>query len=161
MQKIRERFAGLELEGVRTPWYARSPELFRVLARHFRYDSSVPNASGFFTTGSNSGCCSFLPYEATPGLIELPMTLPPDTAVPEATGYDLLLELCEPIIERSGVVVCTMHPQLQSANPAALARYLRFLETLAERWGDALWPATARDVVSHYGSTGFPGGRQD
>ena len=51
-------------EGRRTPCYSRSPQLFERLSDHFRYDSSVPNASGVFSTGSNSGCCTIFPYRA-------------------------------------------------------------------------------------------------
>ena len=151
IRRIRERFAGLELEGIRTPWYGRSERLFRILARHFRYDSSVPTASGFFSSHTNSGCCSLFPYRTASGLVELPMTLPPDTALASDSGYDELLACSEKIIDRGGVVVITMHPQPhQSARPPALARYFRFLERLAERCGDEAWHATPGDIVRHY-----------
>ena len=154
MRRIAARLAGLEIEGMRTPWYCRSEQLHRVLDRHFRYDSSVPNASGFFSAETNSGCCSFLPYRTNSGIMELPMTLPPDTAIDGEAGYDALLRCSDQIIALGGVVVATMHPQPhQSGNPAALRRYLRFLERLAERCSDRVWRATPREIVRHYETT--------
>lgn len=153
VQKIRDRFQGLRLEGIRTPWYCRSEGLFRVLAPHFRYDTSVPNASGFFSSDTNSGCCTFFPYRTASGLVELPMTLPPDTALSGDSGFDALLTGSAEIIEQGGVVVITMHPQPhQSANRPALARYFRFLDRLATRSGDRLWQATPGEIVRHYAS---------
>ncbi len=153
VQKIRDRFQGLRLEGIRTPWYCRSERLFRVLARHFRYDTSVPNASGFFSSETNSGCCTFFPYRTASGLVELPMTLPPDTALSGDAGYDALLTGSATIIDRGGVVVITMHPQPhQSARRPALARYFRFLERLSKRSGGLLWHATPGEIVGHYAS---------
>ncbi len=151
MLRIAERFAGLDIQGIRTPWYCRSKQLFAVLARHFSYDSSVPNASGFFSSGSNSGCSSFFPYRPQEKLIELPMTLPPDTALHPAQGYDSLWLLADEIIEQGGVVVITLHPQPhQSANERGLARYYGFLQRLADSHGSRVWHATPRAVVRRY-----------
>jgi peptidoglycan/xylan/chitin deacetylase (PgdA/CDA1 family) len=151
MRRIAARFAGRAVAGMRTPWYCRSEQLHRVLGRHFQYDSSVPNASGFFSSETNSGCCSFLPYRTRSGIMELPMTLPPDTAIDGKAGYDELLRCADPILALGGVVVVTMHPQPhQSGSPAALRRYLHFLEQLAERCSDRAWRATPREIVRHY-----------
>ena len=79
------------------------------------------------------------------------MTLPPDTAIDGKAGYDELLRCADPILALGGVVVVTMHPQPhQSGSPAALRRYLHFLEQLAERCSDRAWRATPREIVRHY-----------
>lgn len=148
MQRAKARCAPLRGSGVRTPWYCRSEQLFGVLEQHFAWDSSVPNASGFFTSQSNSGCCSLLPYRPRPGLIELPMTLPPDTALDEPFGYDALLELADSIIDSAGVVVATLHPQPhQSANDAGLSSWFGFLGKLSER---EIWCETPGAIIRHY-----------
>jgi peptidoglycan/xylan/chitin deacetylase (PgdA/CDA1 family) len=162
MRRIEKRFAGLAPRGIRTPWYCRSPGLFEVLGRHFAYDSSVPNASGFFSAGSNSGCCSLFPY--APGragtLYELPMTLPPDGFADLEAGYSSLRDIAERVIDGGGVVVVTMHPQPhQSANAEGLEHFFAFLEDLAgsahlmDRSSAArtrLWHATPGEIVARY-----------
>ena len=151
MRKIHAAFDAIGVEGIRTPWYCRSPQLSCVLTRHFRYDCSVPNASSFFSSGSNSGCCTVFPYRLHGGLVELPMTLPPDTSLAPNRGYDLLQTLAGRIVERGGVVVVTLHPQPhQSANEPALARYFSFLRDLAERHAGQLWSATPAEIVRQY-----------
>lgn len=151
MLRIKERFAGLDIEGIRTPWYSRSGQMFDVLSRHFFYDSSVPNSSGYFSIESNSGCCSLFPYRPHSGLFELPMTLPPDTALHPEEGYDSLWALSHKIIERGGVVVTTLHPQPhQSGNKRRLAPYYAYLRKLASHHGQEVWCATPREIVRHY-----------
>ncbi len=151
LRRIGERFSGLEIEGIRTPWYCRSASLYAVLARHFVYDSSVPNASGFFSSGSNSGCCSIFPFRTSNGMFELPMTLPPDTALHPVDGYERQWEPVQRIVERGGVVVVTLHPQPhQSARERELARYYGFLRRLVDTFGERLWHATPRDIVRRY-----------
>lgn len=151
MRRIEERFAGLEPRGIRTPWYARSPRLFDVLARHFAYDSSVPNASAFFSARSHSGCCSVFPYPARGSLWELPLTLPTDDFADFEAGYRGLRDIAEAIVARRGVVVVTLHPEPhQSGNAAALAPYFEFLRDLARRFAGKLWQATPREIVERY-----------
>ena len=153
MQRIRARFEelGLPLRGMRTPWYGRSEGLFSVLARHFAYDSSVPNASGFFSNRTNSGCCTLFPYRSGGGLWELPMTLPPDTSLHPADGYERLLETTRAIAARGGVAVVTLHPQPhQSANREGLDRYFAFLKRLCEPRAPRLWQATPLEITRHY-----------
>jgi peptidoglycan/xylan/chitin deacetylase (PgdA/CDA1 family) len=152
MERIRERFAERPA-GMRTPWYARSPQLFEVLAHHFDYDSSVPNSSSFFSAVSNSGSCTVFPYRPTEGLLELPMTLPPDTAAPVPAVYEMLEPICERIVECGGVVVVTLHPQPhQSANRAGIDHYVAFLERMADRYRNRIWRATPSDIVGRYRS---------
>jgi peptidoglycan/xylan/chitin deacetylase (PgdA/CDA1 family) len=151
MQRAAARLAGLPVSGIRTPWYARSVALDAVLAAHFRYDTSVPNASTFFSRGSASGCASVLPFAGAAGLRRLPMTLPPDTALAPAEMEATLLALAGQIIAAGGVVVATLHPQPhQSGNAAGLARWLGFLEALHARHGHELWAATPAAVVERY-----------
>jgi len=151
MRRIGARLAGLAATGIRTPWYARSPGLDAVLARHFRYDASVPNASAFFSRGSASGCASVLPFEGAGGLLRLPITLPPDTALDPASAERDLLALAGRIVAAGGVVVATLHPQPhQSGNAAGLARWLGFLAALRARHGAELWAATPAAVVEAY-----------
>lgn len=151
MRLAEERLAGLGASGIRTPWYCRSPQLMQVLSEHFDYSSSVPNASAFFSSRSNSGCCTVFPYQVSPGLAELPLTLPPDTAGDPATIYRTLQSVSEGIIERGGVVVITLHPQPhQSGNEAGLRAYADFLRTLHERNGGNLWQATPQEIVARY-----------
>jgi peptidoglycan/xylan/chitin deacetylase (PgdA/CDA1 family) len=150
MRRIEERFAGLEPRGIRTPWYARSPRLFEVLAHHFAYDSSVPNSSAFFSARTHSGCCSVFPYPASGALWELPLTLPTDDFADFEAGYRGLRELAAAIVARRGVVVVTLHPEPhQSGNAAALAHYFEFLRDLARRF-PKLWSATPREIVERY-----------
>jgi peptidoglycan/xylan/chitin deacetylase (PgdA/CDA1 family) len=148
IERIVRRMDGLGVRGMRTPWYARSPGLFARIARRFAYDSSVPNASGFFSARTRSGCCTVLPYEVAPGLVEVPMTLPPDTAVPVGRRRRVLGEIADAVVERGGVVVVTFHPQPhQSANEAGLAAHRELLRDLRERHGGALWCATPAEIA--------------
>jgi peptidoglycan/xylan/chitin deacetylase (PgdA/CDA1 family) len=151
MQRAGTRLAGLAATGIRTPWYARSAGLDAVLARHYRYDASVPNASSFFSRGSASGCASVLPYAGAGGLLRLPITLPPDTAFDPARAAAELLALAGRIVAAGGVVVATLHPQPhQSGNAAGIARWLAWLEALRARHGHELWAATPAAVVEAY-----------
>lgn len=148
MAKIRQRFAGVEPLGMRTPWYARSPGLFDAMAGRFAYDSSVPNASAFYSRWTRSGCCTLLPWAPRPGLVEIPMTLPPDTAVPADRRRAVLASIAERIVERGGVVVSTLHPQPhQSANEVGLEAYFGLLRDLRERLGGSLWCATPFEIA--------------
>jgi peptidoglycan/xylan/chitin deacetylase (PgdA/CDA1 family) len=151
IEKIARRLEGLGVCGMRTPWYARSRALFEAIAGRFAYDSSVPNASGFFSAGTRSGCCSLFPYLPRPGLVELPMTLPPDTAVPLAQRRRVLGAVADAIVERGGVVVVTLHPQPhQSAKEEALEVHLGLLRDLRERHGGRVWCATPAEIVERY-----------
>jgi peptidoglycan/xylan/chitin deacetylase (PgdA/CDA1 family) len=148
IERIVRRMDGLGVRGMRTPWYARSPGLLAEIARRFAYDSSVPNASGFFSARTRSGCCTVFPYEAAPGLVEVPMTLPPDSAVPVGRRRRVLGEVADAVVERGGVVVVTFHPQPhQSANEAGLASHRELLRDLRERHGGALWCATPAEIA--------------
>jgi peptidoglycan/xylan/chitin deacetylase (PgdA/CDA1 family) len=151
IEAIARRMEGLGVRGMRTPWYARSPGLFAAIARRFAYDSSVPNASGFFSARTRSGCCTVFPYEAVPGLVEVPMTLPPDTALPVARRRRALGEVADAVVERGGVVVVTFHPQPhQSANEAGLAAHRGLLRDLRDRHGGALWCATPAEIAERW-----------
>lgn len=151
MERIRTRFAGLPVEGFRAPWYARSPQLASVLAPCFEYDSSVPNSSGFFSRETGSGCCSVLPYHSGSGLLQLPLSLPPDMALDPATGgYAALLPAVEQIIAVGGVVVTTLHPPSHPSGKHELESYFAFLETLHAEWGSSLWSATPAEIVRRY-----------
>jgi peptidoglycan/xylan/chitin deacetylase (PgdA/CDA1 family) len=151
LERIARRFSPRSVEGIRTPWYSRSPELFEQLARRFRYDTSVPNASGFFSTGSNSGCCTVFPYRASDGLVELPLTLPPDDVFDPAAGYALARRTTDAIVERGGVVVVILHPQPhQSANPEGIGHFSSFLRWLRTTHGEQLWSATPLEIVNRY-----------
>jgi hypothetical protein len=149
MEEIAARMDGLGVRGMRTPWYARSRALFAAIAGRFAYDSSVPNASAFFSARTRSGCCTLFPYEAAPGLVEVPMTLPPDTALPAARRRRVLGEIADAIVARGGVVVVTFHAQPhQSANEAGLSAHLGLLRELRERHGRALWGATPAEIAA-------------
>ena len=151
LERILQRMAGHGVSGLRTPWYARAPGLFAAIAGRFAHDSSVPNTSGFFSSRTRSGCCSLLPYEPAPGLVEIPMTLPPDTALRVERRRIALGEVAEAIIERGGVVVVTMHPQPhQSGNAAGLEAHLGLLRDLRERHGASLWCTTPGAIVEWY-----------
>lgn len=155
IEEIAERMAGLGVRGMRTPWYARSRALFAAIARRFAYDSSVPNASGFFSARTRSGCCTLLPYEAAPGLIEVPMTLPPDSALPVERRRRALGEIAGEIVARGGLVVVTFHPQPhQSAHEAGLAAHLGLLRDLRERHGESLWCATPGEIAERHRARG-------
>lgn len=151
LERARQRFAGLDAPGIRTPWYCRGPQLVELLGEQFSYSSSVPNASAFFSSRSNSGCCTVFPYRPAADLLELPLTLPPDTAGEPGPLYELLERLADRVIELGGVVVITLHPQPhQSANEAGLRAYAGFLRSLAERRGGELWQATPSQIVDRY-----------
>jgi peptidoglycan/xylan/chitin deacetylase (PgdA/CDA1 family) len=151
LERIRERMAGLGVSGLRTPWYARTPALFAAIAGRFAHDSSVPNASAFFSTRSRSGCCALTPWEPVPGLVELPMTLPPDTALPVARRRAEQGALADAIVARGGLVVVTLHPQPhQSGNAAGVEAHLGLLRDVRERHGAALWGATPAAIVEWY-----------
>jgi peptidoglycan/xylan/chitin deacetylase (PgdA/CDA1 family) len=151
IEAIAERMAGLGVCGMRTPWYARSRALFAAIARRFDYDSSVPNASAFFSARTRSGCCSLFPYEAVPGLVEVPMTLPPDTAVALERRRRVLGEIADAVVARGGLAVVTFHPQPhQSAHEAGVAAHLGLLRDLRERHGGSLWCATPAEIAGRY-----------
>jgi peptidoglycan/xylan/chitin deacetylase (PgdA/CDA1 family) len=151
VEKSLARLQGLGVSGIRTPWYCRSPQLFEVLSRRFSYDTSVPNSSAFFSTESNSGCCTIFPYEPRDGVYELPMTLPPDTSLDRDAGYAGLMEIVDRIVDGGGVVVVVLHPQPhQSANAQGLRAYFEFLRQLLARHGDRLWHATPCEIVQRY-----------
>lgn len=161
LERITDRISPRRPAGIRTPWYSRNPQLFEQLADHFRYDSSVPNASAGFSTGSNSGCCTVFPYRVSNGLMELPLTLPPDDIRDPAAGYALARDATEGIVERGGVVVVILHPQPhQSANAEGIAQFTAFLQWLRSTHGESLWSATPADIVEHYcrrtGLTPYP-----
>jgi peptidoglycan/xylan/chitin deacetylase (PgdA/CDA1 family) len=142
---------GTSPPGMRTPWYCSSPSLFDAIAPCFAYDSSVVNASAFFSIGSNSGCATLFPYRPRPDLCELPLSLPPDTAFDPATGAATLGTLADAVIERGGVVVLTFHPQPhQSANPRGLRLHRDLLAGLDTRHGDHLWRASPAEIVRCY-----------
>ncbi len=148
LEKVRQRFAGLDLHGLRTPWYARSHSLFAAMEDRFAYGTSVPNTSGFFSKHTRSGCCSVFPYEPRPRLVELPMTLPPDTSVSLGRRRDVIGTIAAAIVERGGVVVTTLHPQPhQSGNEAGLDSYFGLLRDLRERFDGDLWCATPMTIV--------------
>lgn len=149
--RIAGRFSPRRVDGMRTPWYSRSPQLFQQLSNHFRYDSSVPNASGSFSSGSNSGCCTVFPYRATDGLMELPLTLPPDDVFDPSAGYALARQATDAIVEQGGVVVVILHPQPhQSANTEGITHFTSFLRWLQATHGERLWSATPLEIVDRY-----------
>lgn len=151
LARARARLAGLGVEEIRTPWYWRSAPLFRVLARHFAYDSSVPAASDLYGTRTRTGCCSVLPYRAEGGLLELPLTLPPDTALAGPDPFAPALRAVGEILALGGVAVPILHPQPhQSGREERLADWGGFLRRLRERHGAALWSATPAALVRHY-----------
>jgi hypothetical protein len=151
LARAAERLEGLGVEGIRTPWYWRSPALFEVLGRRFQYDSSVPTASALYGTATRTGCCSVFPYAPRPGLLELPLTLPPDTALALAERVPTWNAVAEHIIELGGVVVPILHPQPhQSAGEAGLAAWFEFLADLSERHGSRLWSATPAAITRRY-----------
>jgi peptidoglycan/xylan/chitin deacetylase (PgdA/CDA1 family) len=151
MRKVNQRMQGMQTEGIRTPWYCRSKKLMTVLADYFQYSCSVPNSSAFFSSNSNSGCCSVFPFRRSSPLFELPMTLPPDSFPNPAEGFPTLHEISRRIIERQGVIVVTLHPQPhQSANDRVLPHYLEFLRQLKQEHGESLWSATPKAIVSRY-----------
>jgi hypothetical protein len=127
-----------------------------VLARHFAYDLSVPNASAIFSSRSHSGCGSVFPYPLTGSLWELPWTLPTDWFRDLAAGYRGLREVADRLVALGGVLVLTLHPQPhQSGNPRALAHFGALLRDLDREHGPALWRATPREIVARYrGSLG-------
>jgi hypothetical protein len=133
------------------PWYWRSPGLFRVIERHFAYDSSVPTASRVYGTTTRTGCCTVFPYAPRPGLIELPLTLTPDTAVEDGDLVSAWRPAVDEIVDAGGVVVPILHPQPhQSATDAGLAAWYDFLVDLRERHGPSLWSAPPVRVAARY-----------
>ena len=134
MQRVLDRFGDRRVSGIRTPWNCRSPRLLDVLSRHFAYDSSVPNASAFYSYASNSGCCSVFPYRHASGILEIPATLPPDTALDPSERYQVLGQLVDRIVELGGVAVVTVHPQPhQSGQREGIRSLAAFLEATQRR----------------------------
>jgi hypothetical protein len=151
LARAAERLEGLGVEGIRTPWYWRSPGLFEVLGRRFVYDSSVPTASGLYGTVTRTGCCSVFPYAPRPGLLELPLTLPPDTALALDERVPTWNAVAERIIELGGVIVPILHPQpRQLAGEAGLAAWFEFLGDLSRRHRSRLWSATPAAITRRY-----------
>lgn len=150
MRLVLERFGDRPIAGIRTPWNSRSPRLLEVLSESFEYDSSVPNANGFYSAVTRSGCCSVFPYRHASGIVELPATLPPDTSL-GSSGYDVLAPVVDRIVELGGVVVVTVHPQPhQSGHREGIAALGSFLAATFQRHGNSLWRATPREIVRRY-----------
>ena len=92
-----------------------------------------------------------LPYRAEGGLLELPLTLPPDTALAGPNPFAPVLRAAEEIVALGGVAVPILHPQPhQSGREERLADWGGFLRRLRERHGAALWSATPAALVRHY-----------
>jgi hypothetical protein len=92
-------------------------------------------------------------------LLELPLTLPPDTFPDLSAGYRKLRETADAIIAKGGVVVVILHPEpQQSANASGLSHYLAFLRGLDADYGEWLWRATPWEIVEHYRNVVAPGG---
>ena len=154
IERALERLGDHTVAGIRTPWNCRSPGLLRVLASRFAYDASVPSASSFYSSGSNSGCCSVFPFRHPCGLVEVPATLPPDTGLPASERIAILTEVADRVVELGGVVNLTLHPQPhQSGRPAEIAAFADLLSELSRRHGERLWRATPGEIAELYGAS--------
>jgi hypothetical protein len=121
--------------GYRAPSLVRTEAMIRELAKHYRYDSSIPTSGGLFPV-SNNGCASARPWKI--GTIwELPLSLPRDGSL-RFLGYSpaqilsMWIEAAD-LIARSGGIVCllTHCEQGFSGNPPMLKSYRMFIKKIS------------------------------
>lgn len=121
--------------GYRAPSLMRTRALINDLAELYRYDSSIPTSGGPFPV-ANSGCASARPWRIG-GIWEIPLSLPRDGSL-RFLGHSpaeiarLWIDCANLIARSGGVVVLLTHCESGfSGNPAMLAAYRRFVETIA------------------------------
>lgn len=121
--------------GYHAPSLCRSAGLPDDLARHFRYDSSIPTAGRPFPV-PNNGSATARPYWMGK-IAELPLSLPRDGSL-QFLGYqpgairDVWRQSSVRISRSGGVVVLLTHCEARfSGNPRMLDAYRGFLEFLS------------------------------
>ncbi len=124
-----------QVRGYRAPSLLRTPRLLRALARHYRYDSSIPTSGGVFPVPGN-GCASARPFHVQ-GILELPLSLPRDGSLlflgcqPEQI-LDLWVRCAERISRAGGVIVLLTHCERRFSGDSRMRGvYRRFLEYVA------------------------------
>ncbi len=126
-----ERF---QMRGYRAPSLLRTPELLKAVARHYRYDSSIPTAGGLFPVAGN-GCATARPFRLH-GLVEIPITMPRDGSMlfmglSPRQIHDLWCNSAMRIARSGGVVALLTHCEKRfSGSAAMLETYRAFLQFL-------------------------------
>jgi len=150
INSCREFMERCNVEGFRAPSLLTTPMLDSVLARHFAYDSSVPDTDMYTLIGHRRGCCTTRPF-AKHSMIEIPLTLPlEDKLMILGYGPQRILSLWNrklAWVERvGGVAMVSTHvePHLGASAPMR-----RMYEALIERWTDnkAAWLATPAEIA--------------
>ncbi len=137
-----DRMEAWKIRGYRSPALLVSPALSGVVARHFQYDSSVPDTDTASLLGSRRGCGTLFPFRRPEGSIELPLTLPLEDKL-AAMGHSpreilgIWRNKIETIRRIGGLAVLTTHaePHLGGSD--------RFLEV----YGEFLDSVTGADDV--------------
>jgi peptidoglycan/xylan/chitin deacetylase (PgdA/CDA1 family) len=138
--------ARVPLAGFRAPSLARTPALYASLARHFAWDSSVPDVD----LEDEGGCATVLPFRIGE-LVEIPVTLPLESSLlyrgTSATRiFELWSDKLDWIRRVGGVATAVLHtePHL-GGHPELRACYARWLGTL----GSDLWVTTPSELLAH------------
>jgi hypothetical protein len=122
--------------GYRSPSLLRTSSLLKDLAKHYRYDSSIPTSGGPFPT-PNNGCASARPWRIG-SLWEIPLSLPRDGSL-RFLGYGpkqiatLWRRVAIAIARSGGLINILTHCENRfSNNPGMLAAYRQFLDFIAQ-----------------------------
>lgn len=120
-----------KMKGYRSPSLLRSKPLFQALEKYFLYDSSIPNAGGYYARRGN-GCASARPFYYG-NLFEIPLTLPSDANL-LFQGFNpgqilkLWKNLSETIIRSGGIVHLLTHCEKRySGNKIMLETYKEYI----------------------------------
>ncbi len=142
-----------DIQGFRSPSLLNSSNLFNVLGKFFKYDSSVPNVDVYNPFGLARGCCTIFPFRKGK-LIEIPLTLPSDDKLLALSYrpleiYKLWLFLINKIKQVGGIAVVTTHtePHL-SGNSEMINIYSKFLKNISKE--KEIWFAKPIDIVNWY-----------
>ena len=132
-----EFLSDYKIKGYRSPSLLMSAPLMKMLGKFFRYDSSIPNSGGFYSSRGN-GCLTARPFYCS-GILEIPLTLPSDANLlfQGLKGKDILemwIKLTRIILMSGGTINLLTHCEKRySGNRKMLGiydEYLSFLDSL-------------------------------
>lgn len=144
-------FEKYSVTGMRCDNFLWSRDLFEVVSRHLKYDTSFHNA--YPNAERGLGCETSAPFLMESGLWQLPTTLSVDLFFPDdwslARKRELMIEQIDKIIESRGLAHLLIHPEptisLAESNFSLLQEVLSHVEA---RRSD-LWCALPREVHQH------------
>jgi peptidoglycan/xylan/chitin deacetylase (PgdA/CDA1 family) len=140
------------LAGFRSASLGRTPALYASLARHFAWDSSIPDVD----LEGEGGCATVLPFRIG-SLVEIPITLPIESSLlyrgtRPAEIFERWSEKLDWIRRVGGVANAVLHTEPHLGGHRELrSLYADWLASLA---GDA-WVTTPSELLAHLAREGF------